>query len=285
MIFYLYIENPFITDYDMNPDTLFEKLWSDYSSMNPSVQKIHDLFDKEGEEIVNDHIAFRTLDYKAIDIDVIAKAFTPYGYVSKGEYFLSDKHLYARHFENPGLQNAPRVFISQLVLNDCPDFIRETFDILMDRVNSGSLTPQELITSGTLFPSLSFDLYNRLRKESEYAAWFYVFGFRANHFTVSVNSLKKYRSIEEVNELLKRNGFILNTSGGEVKGTVQEMLQQSSTMADIVKVEFEEGTFEVPSCYYEFAHRHMGKDGRLFSGFIAGSADKIFESTDFFKKK
>ena len=27
-----------------------------------------------------------------------------------------------------------------------------------------------------------------------------------------------------------------------------------------------------------------GADGNLFSGFIAGSADKIFESTDFYNK-
>ena len=55
---------------------------------------------------------------------------------------------------------------------------------------------------------LSYDVYNRLREESEYAAWFYVFGFRANHFTVSINSLKKFNTLVSVNELLKSNGFV-----------------------------------------------------------------------------
>ena len=32
---------------------------------------------------------------------------------------------------------------------------------------------------------------------------------------------------------------------------------------------------DIYGCYYEFALRHNG-----FDGFIAGSADKIFESTD-----
>jgi hypothetical protein len=32
---------------------------------------------------------------------------------------------------------------------------------------------------------------------------------------------------------------------------------------------------DIPACYYEFALRHNN-----FDGFIAGSADKIFESTD-----
>ena len=96
----------------------------------------------------------------------------------------------------------------------------------------------DLIFSGTLFNPLSYEIYCRLREESEYAAWFYVFGFRANHFTVSINSLKKYNDIVKVNELLKTNGFILNNSGGEIKGTPADLLQQSSTMADIISCEF-----------------------------------------------
>jgi len=42
---------------------------------------------------------------------------------------------------------------------------------------------------------------------------------------------------------------------------------------------------EIPSCYYEFARRYEDKNGELYGGFIAKSADKIFESTDFYKKK
>jgi hypothetical protein len=85
--------------------------------------------------------------------------------------------------------------------------------------------------------------------------------------------------------LLKKNGYLLNSSGGEVKGTPEELLQQSSTMADIVKIKFIEGVFEVPSCYYEFAQRFPDSNGNLYSGFIAKSADKIFESTNFYQKK
>ncbi len=51
-----------------------------------------------------------------------------------------------------------------------------------------------------------------------------------------------------------------------------------ATGADQVDVEFNEGVYRVPSCYYEFAKRYNDSKGKLFSGFIAGSADKIFES-------
>jgi hypothetical protein len=269
----------------MNLETIFKKLWDDYASQNPSSGKIHDLFVKEGENVMNDHIAFRTLDFPEINIDVLAKPFVKNGYLPKGEYQFKDKHLFARHYELPGDKKAPRVFISQLILSDCSPYIRKIFKESFEKVDQKRFTSDDLMFSGTVFNPISFEIYNRLREESEYAAWFYVFGFRANHFTVSINSLTKYNNIIKVNELLKKNGFILNSSGGEIKGTPEELLQQSSTMADIVRFKFLEGEFDVPSCYYEFAQRYPDSSGQLYSGFIAKSADKIFESTNFYSKK
>jgi hypothetical protein len=268
----------------MNLDYILNRLWTDYAAQNPSAAKIHALFTEEGESVANDHIAFRTLDYSQINIDVLAKQFINNGYVPKGEYVFKDKHLIARHFELPGDKTAPRVFISQLILSDCSSFIRELFKGLLEKVDNKRFANEDLMFSGALFNPLSYDVFNRLRDESEYAAWFYVFGFRANHFTVSINSLTKYDNIYKVNELLKKNGFLLNGSGGEIKGTPEELLQQSSTMADIVNVKFIEGEFEVPACYYEFAQRFPEQNGELFGGFIAKSADKIFESTHFYRK-
>jgi hypothetical protein len=263
---------------------IFDRLWKDYIDQNPSVKKIYDLFINDGEDVVNDHIAFRTLDFPEISIEVLAKPFSSAGYVPGGEYVFKDKHLYARHFEHPGDEKAPRVFISQLILKECSSFIRETFSNLVRQTDQEKFSSGGLIFSGALFNPISYDIYRRLREESEYAAWFYVFGFRANHFTVSINSLKKYDNILKVNDFIKKNGFVLNSSGGEIKGTPGDLLQQSSTMADIVTVQFVEGSFEIPSCYYEFAQRYPGPGGKLYGGFNARSADKIFESTDFYTK-
>jgi len=268
----------------MTTETIFIRLWNDYISQNPSAGKIYRLFLKEGEEVVNDHIAFRTLDYPEINIDVIAKPFLSEGYVPKGEYFFKEKHLYARHFESERDKNAPRIFISQLILSECSEYVRNQLDAAKWKADHRKLSPDDLIFSGSLYEPLSFAVYNKLREESEYAAWFYVFGFRANHFTVSINSLRKFKNISAVNELLKSNGFVLNSAGGEIKGTPEDLLQQSSTLADNVAVNFIEGTFEVPCCYYEFAQRYPDQNGRLYSGFVAKSADRIFESTNFYKK-
>ncbi|MBX3040139.1 MAG: DUF1338 family protein, partial [Bdellovibrionaceae bacterium] len=75
-------------------------------------------------------------------------------------------------------------------------------------------------------------------------------------------------------------GHKLNASGGLIKGSPEAMLEQSSTMARPVPVKFNDGTHEVPACYYEFAKRYPQKNGELYHGFIEKSADKIFESTN-----
>ena len=77
---------------------------------------------------------------------------------------------------------------------------------------------------------------------------------------------------------------MLNDAGGEIQGNPEELLEQSSIKAGIISVKFREGIFEIPGCYYEFARRYPDTDGKLYSGFIAKSADKIFESTNFYKK-
>ncbi len=101
-----------------------------------------------------------------------------------------------------------------------------------------------------------FACYERLRVKIKYAAWVSVFGFRANHFTVDVNALKGYRNLKSLNEQLKAHGFQLNDSGEEIKGTLAVFLAQSSIMANEISVDFTDGTYTIPGCYYEFTKRH-----------------------------
>ena len=265
----------------MKVHKIFDKLWLDYVKNTPSAGRIHELFTKEGEQIENDHVAFRTFNDPRVSIEVLAEPFIAEGYVERGEYYFAEKHLEARHFELPGDLKAPRVFISQLILADFSNFLVDAVTRLIDTIQPFHRDPGSLIFAGEVFGTPWHETYLKLRNESEYAAWLYVFGYRANHFTVDVNALKKFNDLEEVNNFLKKNGFELNSSGGEIKGTKTQLLRQSSILADKVTVNFKEGDFVIPSCYYEFAQRYKDKDGNLFSGFIAGSADKIFESADF----
>ena len=75
-------------------------------------------------------------------------------------------------------------------------------------------------------------------------------------------------------------GFKRNTSGGESKGGKEVCLAQSSTMADSSEVAFADATVSIPSCFYEFAQLYKMNNGEYYQGFVAASADKIFESTN-----
>ncbi len=263
---------------------IFKRLWDIYTSQNPAVQQVYDLFVREGERVVNDHIAFRTFDDPRVNIEVLSRPFLASGYIEKGTYRFEEKKLFAKHFELPGDPEAPRVFISELLTGQFSPLLQETVQRITGQIPLETLQSTELIFSGNTWEKPSFEVYNKLKEESEYAAWVYVFGFCANHFTVSVNYLRQHNSLEKVNNLLKANGFLINDSGGEIKGTPAELLEQSSIKSGIVTVDFSEGAFGIPGCYYEFARRYPDENGALYSGFIAKSADKIFESTNFYKK-
>jgi hypothetical protein len=265
----------------MKAEEIFQRLWKQYSSENPSAGKIYNLFQESGEQVVNDHVAFRTFNDPRVNIEVLSRLFLDAGYVPKGDYVFEAKKLMARHYELPGYPEAPRVFISELLLEEFSDDLQNIIKTALDSVDADVLSSPELIFQGRLFDPVSYEVYEKLRQESEYAAWLYVYGYRANHFTVSINYLKNFEGIEAVNAYLKAQGFELNSSGGEIKGNPGQLLEQSSTLADRVEVDFSDGKHVIPSCYYEFARRYEDSQGRLFNGFVAGSADKIFESTNY----
>ncbi|NVK52579.1 MAG: DUF1338 domain-containing protein [Flavobacteriaceae bacterium] len=263
----------------MTTTEIFNNLWNEYTERTPSAQKIKDLFTNKGNTVYNDHVAFRTFDDARVNIDVLARPFITVGYIECGEYTFEAKKLYAKHFEHATDKNAPRVFISQLKTVEFSYELQAAVKNMIDSIPTEELE-SDLVFKGRLWSQPSYEVYKQLQAETEYAAWLYVNGFCANHFTVDVNKLDTFNSLQEVNEFLKENGFKMNTSGGEIKGTPAQLLEQSSVLADKIPVKFAEATKEITSCYYEFAFRHAMTNGELYSGFIAGSADKIFESTD-----
>lgn len=264
----------------MTYQEIFAHLWDDYLNQNPETKKVYDLLISEGEEVVNDHIALRTFDHPQVSIDVLAKPFMDAGYVKKGTYQFEAKKLKAHHFEHLSDEKAPKVFISALEVDKFSPFVQKTVNDLMNKIDHDFAHQPDFLWSGSPWGKPDFETYQKLQEESEYAAWLYVYGYRANHFTVFINYLKKHIDIYELNQFLRENGFAILESGGEVKGSPEQLLEQSSIRAGKIAVEFTDGMREIPSCFYEFAKRYPDNDGNLYTGFIAKSADKIFESTD-----
>lgn len=264
----------------MSYQSLFATLWQDYINRNPHASRVHQLFNDQGEKIINDHVAFRTFNHPKINIEQLAKFFKAYGYEEKGTYDFPIKKLFAKHYEHSD-PTVPKVFISELLTDQFSPELQTTVNECIEKIPTGATASEKFLTAGTFWQPLSYKIYQRLLAESEYAGWMYAFGFCANHFTVNINHFNILKDIRDVNELLLQRGFKLNASGGLIKGTPQEFLEQSSTLAEEVDVKFTEGTYKIPSCYYEFAKRYvLPNTGKLYTGFVAASADKIFESTD-----
>ncbi len=250
-------------------------MWQDYLALNPDALKIFELFSQK-DTVVNDHVAFRTFGLPGLRVEDIAQPLIEAGYQEVEEYHFEKKKLRAKHYAHPSM---PLVFISELIIEEFSREAQILIKQLASQVNMETVKSQDFLYSGRPWTLVS-DVYERLLEESEYAAWVAAFGYRPNHFTVSINDLTQFKSIEEVNQFVKDNGFALNTSGGEVKGTPESFLEQSSTMANTVEVTFSDKNLSIPSCFYEFALRYPLANGELFKGFIASSADKIFESTN-----
>lgn len=262
----------------MSVEAIFSKLWEQYTALNPKAQQIYDLISARGEQVLNDHVAFRTFDLEPININALAKVFKKHGYKEGGHYNFEVKKLRAVHFEHEN-KSLPKVFISELITSEFSDELQQIARGLVDQVTTEQIEDDLFCASGRVW-KCSYEDYVRLNKESEYAAWLSAFGFCANHFTVNVNVLKSFDHLTDLNSFIKENGFVLNSSGGEIKGTPEVYLEQSSTMADEHEISFTDGGHTIPTCYYEFALRYPDETGGLYQGFVAKSADKIFESTN-----
>jgi len=264
---------------ELTNKSLFSNLWAQYITLNKTADDIHKLLKSHsGEQILNDHVAFRTFNHPNFGIKHLARTFESLGYKAMGDYNFEVKKLYAKHYEHED-KSLPKVFISELLLENFSSEFQNVFNNIAEQTKPENLNSPGVSYSGTHW-NKSYKVYKQLYTESPYGAWLYAFGFCANHFTVYFNSLDKFTELSELNTFLKSNNYTLNSSGGEVKGSPEVYLEQSSTMANEVDVQFSDGAFKIPSCYYEFAKRYKLADGSMYQGFVAGSADKIFESTN-----
>ena len=72
----------------------------------------------------------------------------------------------------------------------------------------------------------------------------------------------------------------MNPEGGIIKGSPDVLLEQASTLADEIQIDFDQGVKTIKSCFYEFAKRFKQADGQEYQGFVAANANEIFSSTN-----
>jgi hypothetical protein len=263
-------------------EQILEHLWADYTKNTPQAARIHTLLSARGELVSNDHIALRSIagfgSHAGVGMATLGRIFERKGFIARSTYVFPEKHLRAYYLQNPD-PSMPKVFISELVVSELSLAAQRTLEALLAQLPAGFSEREDLPWAGRPW-QVSHASYVELLAESEYAAWVAAFGFRVNHFTVDANRLRSFQGLNDLNPFLQANGFVLNASGGLIKGNAAEYLEQSSTMAEAINVIFTDGVYAIPSCYYEFAKRYPLPSGELFQGFVPASANRLFESTD-----
>lgn len=296
---------------------VFEKLWANYTTLVVDARTIEQSLRSKGDIWNEDHVAFRTLPGEHTGKHVLQAVFEALGYKRRDPYHFEDKQLDAFWLEPPGTKDkkcadtAPKVFVSELML---PKFAQDFQDIVRDataqirtspvvKIQSLSHLAQKgdakaadelvaecvaFLSSGAPWTRPTVAQYERLRKDSEYAAWTLIFGFNINHFTVSVQLMNTFKDIHGLNDHITKDLKIpMNTTGGLTKGTPDLLLEQSSTLAVQMPVLFQDGLKTLPYAFVEFAYRypqsgcqHDGFWHSYYQGFVTNNADKIFESTN-----
>ncbi|MFD1256011.1 DUF1338 domain-containing protein [Mucilaginibacter terrae] len=279
---------------------LFER----YQEKVPAVKKITQAMIDRGivssqQEIVNDHIAFRTLGVPYLGIQSFEKIFLHHGYTKRDYYYFEGKKLNA-YWYAPPTQAYPRIFMSELVVTELSDkaqyiIHQYTNHITADPVDALDLNNGQQI--GEFFHQSLWQLptrkdYTDLLEESEYAAWVIYNRYYLNHYTISVHALKEgYNKLAGFNQFVEGLGIKLNTSGGKIKISGDGLLSQSSTVAEMQEATFAGvETMRIAGSYVEFAERgvlpqfaHLPVEQlqteHRRDGFETNNADKIFEST------
>lgn len=285
-------------------DIVLNDLFDHYSAHVSDVKKITAALLSKGvissqEDIVNDHIAFRTLGVPHLGIKSFEKIFLAFGYQKRDYYHFEGKKLDAYWF-SPPQEGYPRIFVSELRVPDLSleaqaIIAKYTSSIIEDPVDQINLQNGREVADflqRPLWDLPSSSDYKALLAESEYAAWVIYNRYYLNHYTISIHELKDgYNTLEEFNAFLSSIGVKLNNSGGVIKTSDDGLLRQSSTVSALYSAEFADGqTLEIAGSYVEFAERGVLPEFRHLDkavigakhrrdGFETNNADKIFEST------
>jgi len=283
---------------------ILDALFKVYESRVPDVRKITQAMINKGmvsdqTDIVNDHIAFRTMGVDHLGIASFEKIFLAHGYKKREYYHFETKKLDA-YWYSPPTDDLPRIFISELKVEQLTENTQKiithyTRKITADPVDALDLKEVEAVAAffqTPLWELPSKEDYENLLQESEYAAWVIYNRYYLNHYTISVHDLPQpYNRLESFNEFLKSIGIKLNDAGGEIKTSQDGLLRQSSSVANQVEAQFVQGEKKtIAGSYVEFAERSLLPEFITLDpsqlkrihrreGFEASNADKIFEST------
>ena len=242
---------------------------SNYYALTPSVHKIQAM---QPSPLTVDHVAVRSFKSTGGILQARTQLTQDEIYRSGGVLQIPEKKLDAEWFytTDPVLRTfAPRIFVSELD------------ETKLSSSSQNILKKYARISEGTEEDIVSYDDYQNLSKESEYAGWTLLHGTRINHVALTV---PKTSTLIEFIERLKQHNFRLNTIGGEIKTSNDGMLHQASILSDSIIHAFKEEHRNVPGYFVEFVQRDKYEAGSIREGFESQNALHIFDSTNIVEK-
>jgi hypothetical protein len=215
-----------------------------------------------GNTFQNDHVAFRSLRQPGGGIEQMSSVFERFGWRTVGHYRFPDVHLDAVHLSHPA--GLPRVFISQLRVQE----LSAPTQALLARLLP-TQAPRDLEEMPAWFaappPGAEADLLT-LEGESQYAAWYWLFGRKVNHFTAAVKDIDQWQA------RLRAAGVPMKAV---IEGQRGSLLRQTATVAAPARILFSDGREgEWPYGYLELAERHPA-----FDGFFVDQGRPLIEMT------
>ncbi|WP_347839901.1 DUF1338 domain-containing protein [uncultured Draconibacterium sp.] len=293
-------------------EALLERLWANYLQRVSYARIYQQLITEKGGQVVNDHIAFRTLNTHTGEqpegINAIRHILSCLQYVSVQKYDFKKKKLKAIHFEHPDPM-LPKIFVSQLEVEELPDWAQQaikqtvkdtpyllsdsSIELLATLKEKGELprlAGEALVHNLVQYFCRPWDIPKKddvlkLNDISQYAAWVLLHGNSVNHFTAFIN----YQQVDELPDL-ESTCNSLAAAGVPMKEVLEgekgSKLRQSATQAvkEEVEVKGDDGIEKInwTYAYYELAERgkviENGKE-KLFSGFLGEQARHLFDMT------
>lgn len=295
--------------------SMLDILWQQYKLRVPYAAQYQDMVEKQGGNVQNDHLAFRTFNAptgaQPAGVEAIARIFTALGYEQKDRYIFTEKKLTAWHYEHRTDAAQPKIFISQLevdslptatavmikeAVKDAPDLLakadRDLLKVLATGTALSAADTQSLARNLAAFfarpwqPPLR-SVVESVNKDQQYGAWTLLHGNAVNHFTAYINfqNVKAWPDLEATANALRAAGIPMKD---EFEGEKGSKLRQTSTKAamencTVMENDGQAGRIDWSYAYYELAERGMvpGLNGKpvLFQGFLGEQATNLFEMT------
>ena len=200
-----------------------------------------------------DHVAYRSFEKKKM-VDYLK---------SKGYKEQKDKYTFQRHNASAIWLKHDREIIPRI-------FISEYNNIFDDKnILASNLDVEKIVYYiKNKEAKISYQFYKEIYEKNQYLAWTLIFRDNImNHVAFHVNDIKG------LYQQLKKDDMIKISNN--IQRSEDKKLLQFSTKSEKNLIHFSDGTYSIPTYFFEFVERLDNREG-----FSEKNADIIFDSTN-----